>query len=71
MSNQTDILEAPASYTYAQLNGDDICEAVSQLSGEVIQDNMIDVTDIENSFQLLGMKYIRATKVWEPVEQNA
>ena len=65
MNEQTDILEAPTSYTYAQINDEGICVGVSQLSGKVIQANMIDVTDTDNPFELFGLKHTKAG-AWEP-----
>lgn len=54
------------NYFYAQLNEQNICVGVSSLSGEMKQDFMIRI-DSMNS-ELLGMKYIRETNMWESVE---
>ena len=43
-------------YIYAQLNNDDIVIGVSQLSGEVIQDNMIEIPEYDT--ELLGKRYV-------------
>lgn len=40
---------------YAQLNENNICIGISQLSGEVIQDNMIEIPAADNSY--LWKKY--------------
>jgi hypothetical protein len=40
---------------YAQLNGNNICIGVSQLSKELIQDNMIKIEKFDNS--IVGKKY--------------
>lgn len=40
---------------YAQLNENKICVGISQLSGEVIQENMIEITSVDST--LLWKKY--------------
>ena len=54
------------AYIYAELDENNICCAVSNLSGEVIADTMIplEVYDIS----LLGMKYVGG--VWEEVPKE-
>lgn len=42
-------------FLYAQLDKEDICISISQLSGEVIADNMIALTEHED---VLGKQYI-------------
>lgn len=44
---------------YAQLNENKICIGVSQLSGEVIQDNMIEIQSFDND------------KLWRKYENKA
>lgn len=52
---------------YAQLNAGNICEGVSQLSGEVIADNMIAITlEQYNSESVLGQQYNASTQTWSP-----
>ena len=43
---------------YAQLNENNICIGISQLSGEVIQDNMIEIQSFDND------------KVWRKYENK-
>ena len=49
---------------YAQINENGICFAVSNLSGEVIADDMILLKD--NEMSPLGKKYVNG--MWEEVE---
>lgn len=44
---------------YAQLNENKICVGISQLSGEVIQDNMIEIQSFDND------------KIWRKYENDA
>ncbi len=44
---------------YAQLNENSICIGISQLSGEVIQDNMIEIQSFDNN------------KIWRKYENKA
>lgn len=44
---------------YAQLNENNICIGISQLSGEVIQSNMIEIQSADNSY--LWRKYENST----------
>ena len=44
---------------YAQLNENNICIGISQLSGEVIQDNMIEIQSLDND------------KLWRKYENKA
>ncbi len=48
-------------YIYAQLKQANTCIGVSQLAGEVIQDNLIDVSDHAEPYSLLGQAYDRET----------
>lgn len=50
---------------YAQLNEENICFAVSQLSGEVQADNLIEISFFDTS--IVGKKYVDGT--WVEVEQ--
>lgn len=50
---------------YAQLNEDNICFAISQLSGEVQADNLIVISSFDIS--IIGKKYVDGT--WVEVEQ--
>lgn len=54
-------------YCYAQLSEENICVGVSQLSGEVIADNMIPLEFYDSS--LIGKRYQNG--LWEdiPVEE--
>ena len=54
------------AYSYAELDENNICKAVSDLSGEVIKDTMIPLETYDTS--LLGMKYVDG--VWEEVPQE-
>lgn len=54
------------AYIYAELDENNICKAVSDLSGEVIADTMIPLETYDTS--LLGMKYVEG--VWEEVPQE-
>lgn len=49
-------------YLYAQINDDDICIGISQLSGEVHSDDMIMIDKYDTD--LLWRKYDRATSEW-------
>ena len=51
---------------YAQLNDKKICVGVSDLSGEVVADNMIKIDDFDTT--LLGKKYNNGS--WETVENK-
>ena len=51
---------------YAQIDSNNICYAVTQTSGEIIQADMISIPAYDES--LLGMKYNTETKVFEPPE---
>ena len=53
-------------YIYAELNKNNICKAVSELSGEVIKDTMIRIDSYDES--LLGKKYNNG--IWEEVERS-
>lgn len=58
-------------FHYAQTNHADIVVSVSQLSGEVVADNMIPITQAEYlQGTILGMRYIRNTGQWEYVIQS-
>ena len=55
------------NFYYAQLYTGNICEGVSQLSGEVIADNMIAITlEQYNSESVLGQQYNASTQTWSP-----
>ena len=54
------------SYIYAEIDKDNICCAVSQLSGEVIADTMSPLETYDES--LLGKRYVDG--VWEEVPQE-
>lgn len=54
------------AYIYAELDENNICKAVSDLSGEVIADNMIPLETYDES--LLGKRYVDG--VWEEVPQE-
>lgn len=54
------------AYIYAELDENNICKAVSDLSGEVITDTMIPLETYDIS--LLGKKYVDG--VWEEVPQK-
>lgn len=54
------------AYIYAELDENNICCAVSELSGEVITDTMIPLETYDTS--LLGMKYVDGA--WEEVPQE-
>jgi len=49
---------------YAQINVDNICYAVTQTTGEIIQADMISIASYDESF--LGMKYNTETGRFEP-----
>lgn len=49
---------------YAQLNEEKICEGISQLSGKVVADHMIELDTVDDS--LVGKRYNDG--VWEEVE---
>lgn len=51
-------------FCYAQINENNICVGISNLSGEVIADNMIRIDTMDTS--LLGKKYNSGS--WETVE---
>ena len=52
-------------YCYAQLNEENICIGISQLSGKVAAENMIELASYDTS--ILGKKYVDGK--WEDVEQ--
>jgi len=52
------------SFYYAQINEAGICFAVSELAGEVIADNMVQLESYDTS--LLGKRYVNGT--WLEVE---
>ena len=54
------------AYIYAELDENNICKAVSDLSGEVIADNMIPLETYDES--LLGKRYVDGA--WEEVPQE-
>lgn len=54
------------AYIYAELDENNICKAISDLSGEVIAGTMIPLETYDTS--LLGKKY--ADGVWEEVPQE-
>ena len=54
------------SYIYAELDENNICKAVSELSGEVIKDTMIPLETYDTS--LLGKRYDNGEWVEVPVE---
>lgn len=51
-------------YFYAQLNNENIVVGISQLSGEVLRDDMIDITDFETAPEL-GSRYDPETESFE------
>lgn len=53
-------------FVYAQLDEENICVSVSQLSGEVIQDDMIELNSYDAS--LLGKRYNNGA--WEEVARE-
>ena len=53
-------------FIYGQLNEEGVCIAVSYLSGEVIKDNMINLSQIENPSECLGARYVAKSRSWEP-----
>ena len=57
-------------FLYAQLNDNGYCISVSDLSGEVIDEKMIPLTDFDDSY--LGRKYDITNKSWtdEYLEKN-
>ena len=57
-------------FLYAQLNDNGFCISVSDLSGEVIDEKMIQITDFDDSY--LGRKYDITNKSWtdEYLEKN-
>ena len=57
-------------FLYAQLNDNGYCISVSDLSGEVIDEKMIPITDFDNSY--LCRKYDITNKSWtdEYLEKN-
>ena len=48
---------------YAQLNEEKICEGISQLSGEVVAEHMIELETVDDS--LIGTRYNDG--IWEEV----
>lgn len=55
-------------FIYAELNENNICKAVSELSGEVIKDTMIPLETYDDS--LLGKRYDNGEWVEVPVEPS-
>lgn len=56
---------------YAQLNENNICIAISQLSGTVIKDNMIEIPSFDSSYE--WKKYENgqwSTEKFEPKEES-
>ena len=52
-------------YYYAQINGENIAIGVSQLSGQVIAENMIPITEDQyNIGPIIGYRYDRLTNTW-------
>jgi hypothetical protein len=52
---------------YAQLDASNICGGVSQLSGEVIADNMVAITQEQyESASVMGQQYNASTQTWSP-----
>lgn len=52
-------------FYYAQLNLVDVAICLSQLSGEVVSDNMIPITQEQyEQGQIMGMQYVRSTGQW-------
>lgn len=52
-------------FYYAQLDPQNIAMGVSQLSGEVVAENMIPITEAQyNNDQIVGYLYDRATNTW-------
>lgn len=49
-------------FLYAQLNDNGYCISVSDLSGEVIDEKMIPITEFDDSY--LGRKYDITNKSW-------
>lgn len=49
-------------FLYAQLNNNGYCVSVSDLSGEIIDEKMIPITDFDYSY--LGRKYDITNKSW-------
>ena len=49
-------------FLYAQLNDNGYCISVSDLSGEVIDEKMIPITEFDDSY--LGRKYDTTNKSW-------
>jgi hypothetical protein len=53
------------NYYYAQLGLGDIAIGVSQLSGPVVADNMISITETQyNNGSVIDHRYDRATGAW-------
>ena len=56
------------NFYYAQINASNICDCVSQLSGEVIADNMIAITQEQYEAGVLaGQQYNSSTQTWVTV----
>ena len=53
---------------YAQLNDDNICVGVSDLSGEVINEKLIKIENIDD--ELIGKKYDRDRCIFENIENS-
>lgn len=47
---------------YATLNENKICTGISQLSGEVIQENMVELPSFSDTY--MWKKYDTSTKTW-------
>lgn len=61
-------------YIYAQIDPTGVCFCVSVLSGEVLQEDMINIADHADPYSLLGQIYDRETGTWsapaEPVPEG-
>lgn len=52
-------------FYYAQINSENIAECVSQLSGEVVAENIIPITEAQyNDGSVISHRYDRATNMW-------
>lgn len=54
------------NYSYAQIDENDICIGISNLSGKVVNDSLIEIESMNTD--LLGMRYNKETLTWEEVE---
>lgn len=50
------------NFIYAQLDSENYCIGISQLSGEVIQDNLIRLEEFDSSY--MGRLYDMENQVW-------